>query len=138
MGGRQPTRSGARRRTHPAAQRNSSNVLSAVFQLAHCTDAAEFAPTSDLESGWVQHQLATTVNFAPGNPLLRWYLGGLNFQVEHHLFSRVCHVHYPSLAQIVRETCVRHGVVYRCQPTLLRALAANWRWLRQMGNSPAL
>src|SRR3954468_22867755 len=111
------------------------NVLSAVFQLAHCVDEAEFVHPTDVEGGWAQHQIATTVDFAPANRVLSWFPGGLNFQVEHHLFSRVCHVHYPALARIVEETCRSHGLRYRCEPTLSSALAANWRWLRTMGLS---
>src|SRR2546426_7726819 len=72
-----------------------------------------------------------------GNALLGWYLAGLNFQVEHHLFPRVCHLHYPALSRIVEETCRTHRVLYRCQPSLHGALAANWRWLRRMGSAPA-
>jgi linoleoyl-CoA desaturase len=109
------------------------NVMAFVFQLAHCVGEAEFVERSEVDSGWMRHQLATTVDFAPTNFLLTWYLGGLNFQVEHHLFSRVCHVHYPALRRIVAETCRAHRVPYRCQPTLWSALEANWRWLRKLG-----
>jgi len=112
------------------------NVLAAVFQLAHCVGEADFVASRHVESDWAEHQVATTVDFAPANALLGWYLGGLNFQVEHHLFPRVCHLHYPALARIVEETCRTHQVRYRCEPTLRSALAANWRWLRRMG-SPA-
>ena len=76
-------------------------------------------------------------DFASRNALLGWYLGGLNFQVEHHLFPRVCHLHYPALSRIVEETCSAHRVRYRCEPSLRSALAANWRWLRRMGSAPA-
>jgi linoleoyl-CoA desaturase len=109
------------------------NVLAAVFQLAHCVEEADFVrPASGLD-GWMQHQVSTTVDFAPRNAVLGWYLGGLNFQVEHHLFSRVCHVHYPALSRIVEETCRDHQLRYRCQPTLRGALASNVRWLRSLG-----
>src|SRR2546426_7397282 len=73
-----------------------------------------------------------------GNALLGWYLAGLDFQVEHHLFPRVCHLHYPALSRIVEETCSAHRVQYRCEPTLRSALAANVRWLRRMGSASAL
>src|SRR2546427_6623200 len=112
------------------------NVLATVFQLAHCVGEAEFIG-SRVETDWAEHQVATTVDFARGNALLGWYLGGLNFQVEHHLFPRVCHLHYPALSRIVEETCRTHRVLYRCQPSLHDALAANWRWLRRMGSAPA-
>lgn len=114
------------------------NVLAAVFQLAHCVGDAEVVQPGEVDGAWAEHQIATTVDFAPDNPLLSWYLGGLNFQVEHHLFSRVCHVHYRALALIVEDTCLDHGLRYRCKPTLRSALSANWRWLRQMGAAPAV
>src|SRR6266446_2037625 len=110
------------------------NVLAAVFQLAHCVDEADFLHDRRVETDWAEHQTATTVDFARDNALLGWYLGGLNFQVEHHLFPRVCHVHYPALSRIVEETCRTHRIRYRCEPTLGSALAANWRWLRRMGS----
>ena len=80
-------------------------MLAAVFQLAHCVGEAEFLGSGRVETDWAEHQVATTVDFAPKSSLLGWYLGGLNFQVEHHLFPRVCHLHYPALARIVEETC---------------------------------
>ena len=88
-----------------------------------------------MSSDWAEHQVASTVDFARANVLLGWYLGGLNFQVEHHLFPRVCHLHYPALSRIVEATCSSHQVRYRCEPTLRSALAANWRWLRRMGSA---
>jgi len=78
------------------------------------------------------------VDFARGNTLLGWYLGGLNFQVEHHLFPGVCHLHYPALSRIVEETCAAHRGQYRCEPALRSALAANVRWLRRMGSATSL
>jgi linoleoyl-CoA desaturase len=109
------------------------NVLAAVFQLAHCVEKTEFLEADGIERDWAEHQLATTMDFAPRNSFLAWYLGGLNFQVEHHLFPRICHVHYPALSRIVEETCRAHGLRYRCEPTLRGALGANWRWLRHLG-----
>ena len=112
------------------------NVLAAVFQLAHCVGEADFLDGErEVENDWAEHQVATTVDFAPANAVLGWFLGGLNFQVEHHLFPRVCHLHYPALARIVEETCRAHRLRYRCKPTLRSALAANCRWLRRMGSA---
>src|SRR5258706_97402 len=109
------------------------NVLAGVFQLAHCIGEADFVVSSRVHADWAEHQIATTVDFARSNALLCWYLCGLNFQVEHHLFPRVCHLHYPALAAIVEETCRAHGVRYRFEPTLRSALAANFAWLHRMG-----
>lgn len=112
-------------------------TLAVVFQLAHVVEDAEFpvpvgAPPR-VERDFVAHQLATTVNFAPRHRLLTAYLGGLNFQIEHHLFPRVCHVHYPALAQLVEATCREHGATYHTLPTFRRALGSHFRWLRRMG-----
>ncbi len=89
-------------------------VLSVVFQIAHVVDGIEFPePDSDsnkIKEEWAVHQLMTTANFAPKNKLVRWYVGGLNFQIEHHLFSRISHVHYPAISRIVKAICVEHGV----------------------------
>ncbi len=112
-------------------------ILSVVFQLAHCVEEAEFpepAPgTTELPRAWAAHQVQTTVDFAPRNRLLCWYLGGLNFQIEHHLFPRICHVHYPHIAAIVRATCAEFGLRYGVHDRLTSAIASHWRWLRRMG-----
>ncbi len=119
-------------------------TLSIVFQLAHIVEEAEFPtyegarPKSDRD--FFHHQLATTANFAPDNRLLTWYLGGLNFQVEHHLFPKVHHLHYPQIAKIVQDVCQAHGVAYHCFPTFRDALASHARHIHKMGQleAPAL
>ena len=116
-------------------------TLAVTFQLAHCVDEAEFSSVGEMAGtgrvDWARHQVETTVDFAPRSRLLAWYMGGLNFQVEHHLFSRVAHTHYPAMAGVVREVCERHGVRHRSHPTLLSALASHARWLREMGRPEA-
>jgi linoleoyl-CoA desaturase len=74
-----------------------------------------------------------TIDFAPRNALLNWYVGGLNFQIEHHLFPRMCHLNYPKIAPIVREVCREHGVTYTSFPTFWQALAEHVRSLRWLG-----
>jgi linoleoyl-CoA desaturase len=117
------------------------NVLASTFQLAHCVGQAEFHKADagqEMKDEWAVHQVNTTVDFARRNRLLGWYMGGLNFQVEHHLFPKVCHLHYPAISRIVEETCAAHGIRYRDEPTLRSALRSNFRWLKQMGSpSPA-
>ncbi len=112
-------------------------TLAIVFQLAHCVGEAEFHDAHREPPGgdWATHQVATTVDFARGNRLLSWYMGGLNYQIEHHLFPRVSHVHYAALAPLVEETCRDHGVRYRVQPSFLAAVRSNVRWLRQLGSA---
>jgi linoleoyl-CoA desaturase len=113
--------------------------MSIVFQLAHCVSEAEFPipdpETLRLEEPWAIHQAETTVDFARSNRPLSWWVGGLNFQIEHHLFPQVCHTHYPALAPIVEQTCREYGVPYRAHPTFFAGLRSHYRWLRTMGRA---
>jgi linoleoyl-CoA desaturase len=113
-------------------------VLAAVFQLAHCVEHAQF-PLSDGAGGmtkpWAVHQVETSVDFARHSRVTSWLLGGLNFQIEHHLFSRVCHVNYPAIAPLVEQTCREFGVAYHCNPSFLAALRSHYRWLRALGRA---
>jgi linoleoyl-CoA desaturase len=118
----------------------SGVVLSVVFQLAHCVGEAEFpSPVAvppngvRIENEWAIHQVQTTVDFARRNPVLRWFLGGLNFQIEHHLFSKICHVHYPALSKVVEEVCHDFGVRYAENKSFLSAVVSHYRWLALMG-----
>jgi linoleoyl-CoA desaturase len=113
-------------------------ISAVVFQVAHCVEEA-VSPTSlegsVFEKEWAIHQVESTIDFARGNRVLKWYLGGLNFQIEHHLFPRICHIHYATVARIVEETCAAFGVRYTAYDTLLSAVASHGRWLRRMGQS---
>jgi linoleoyl-CoA desaturase len=115
-------------------------VLSVVFQLAHCVEEAEFpVPAAHrLERAWAVHQVETTVDFARRSRLATWYLGGLNFQIEHHLFPRICHVHYPRISRIVEATCAECGIRYAAHQGIGGAVTSHWRWLRRMGQKPAI
>ena len=112
-------------------------TMSIVFQLAHCVEEAAFPlPLAGARMGheWAVHQVATSVDFARESRATSWYVGGLNFQIEHHLFPRICHVHYPALAPIVEAVCARHGVPYRTNRSLRSAIGSHLRWLRRMGD----
>jgi linoleoyl-CoA desaturase len=111
-------------------------VLGTVFQLAHCVELADFPlerSPGHIETAWAVHQVETTVDFARGSAAAAWLLGGLNFQIEHHLFSRICHVNYPAIAPIVEQTCAEFGVRYNRNPTVVAAVRSHYRWLRRMG-----
>lgn len=112
-------------------------ILSVVFQLAHCVEEATFTmpqgATQRMEAAWAVHQAEATVDFARGSQVLAWLLGGLNFQIEHHLFPKVCHIHYPAICAIVERTCRDFGVQYAKHPTLWAGIASHYRWLKQMG-----
>ncbi len=113
-------------------------ILSIVFQLAHCVEEADFPMPTDetlrMEASWAVHQVQTTVDFSRKSRLLAWYLGGLNFQIEHHLFPRICHINYPAISGIVEKTCREYGVKYSVHTTFLAGLRSHYRWLWRMGN----
>lgn len=114
----------------------ASLILSVVFQLAHQVETTvypERGPDGRTARTWAEHQLATTSDFARGNALLTWCLGGLNFQVEHHLFPTICSVHYPHLSPIVEACARRHGLPFHAAPTFLSALRSHARRLRALG-----
>ena len=91
-------------------------MLAIIFQPAHVIEGTVF-PEPDqnntLRENWTIHQLRTTTNFANGNPVITWLVGGLNYQVEHHLFPGVCHVHFPRIASIVRATALEYDLPYK-------------------------
>jgi linoleoyl-CoA desaturase len=116
-------------------------VVSVVFQLAHCVEEAEFPlpreNSGTVENAWAIHQAETTVDFARRSRLESWLLGGLNFQIEHHLFPRICHVNYPAISKLVEETCRDFGVKYREHNSFRGGLGSHFRWLRRMGMPPS-
>ncbi|MEM6298540.1 MAG: acyl-CoA desaturase, partial [Bacteroidota bacterium] len=83
-------------------------VLGLVFQLAHVVEDVTFPEpnpeTYSIEEAWADHQMRTTANFARKSRLANFLCGGLNFQIEHHLFPHICHVHYFKISEIVRDT----------------------------------
>ncbi|MEW5741426.1 MAG: acyl-CoA desaturase [Myxococcota bacterium] len=113
-----------------------SLVMALTFQGAHCVTGAAFPGEGAKKLEWAEHQARTSLDFAPGHRLWTWYLGGLNYQLEHHLFPRVSHVHYPALAPLVREVCAAHGVPYQVMPSVGATLVSHGRWLLEMGRKP--
>ena len=112
-------------------------ILSVIFQLAHSVEEASHPVQNnqnEIENDWAIHQLQTTVNFARKNRLITWYLGGLNYQVEHHLFPTICHVHYPAIAEIVKETAKEYGIAYLEAPTFGAALRSHIQQLKALGS----
>lgn len=112
-------------------------ILSLVFQLAHTVEETAF-PIPDIETGrladeWAVHQLKTTANFATKSKLISWYVGGLNFQVEHHLFPKISHVHYPAINKIVKQACKEYNVTYIEYKRMYQALISHISFLKHMG-----
>lgn len=114
-------------------------VLSIVFQLAHTVEHASFPmpneTTHKMEDEWTVHQLKTTANFATGNKIICWYVGGLNFQVEHHLFPKISHVHYPAISKIVKRTCEEFGIGYIEYRKMTHAIASHVSYLKMVGTA---
>jgi linoleoyl-CoA desaturase len=117
-------------------------TLAIVFQLAHVVEQTDFevAGIEDklIDNEWAIHQVKTTANFAAKNKAISWLVGGLNFQIEHHLFPRISHVHYPALSTIVRETCAKFQLPYNYYPTVGGAVISHFRMLKAMGRKPEL
>jgi linoleoyl-CoA desaturase len=86
-----------------------------------------------MDNAWAVHQAETTVNFARHSRVLSWFVGGLNFQVEHHLFPQICHINYPAISKVVEETCREFGVPYMENKSFGAGIASHYRWLRRMG-----
>jgi linoleoyl-CoA desaturase len=111
-------------------------ILAAIFQPAHVVPSSDYPMPDEkgtIENSWAIHQMRTTADFAPRSGLFSWFVGGLNFQVEHHLFPNICHVHYKKIAAIVRETTREFGIPYHVMPTYFSALVNHGRMLRILG-----
>ena len=111
-------------------------ILGSVFPLAHVVEGPSF-PVPDargtMSDAWIAHELATTADFFGGNRLFTWCIGSLNYQIEHHLFPRICSVHLPAIREIVRDAARRHGLPYHYNPTFFAALRSHWRMLKKLG-----
>ena len=114
-------------------------VISIVFQLAHTVEHTDFPlpseETGKIENEWAIHQVATTANFATGNKLISWLVGGLNFQIEHHLFPKISHVHYPAISKIIKRTCNEYGLTYIEFPKMRQAILSHVAYLRKLGRA---
>jgi len=112
-------------------------VMSIVFQLAHCVAEADFPlpreSTKRMHKPWAVHQIESSVDYARKSRLAAWLLGGLNFQIEHHLFPRICHVNYPAISKLVEETCREFDVRYAEHESVWTGIVSHFRWLRRMG-----
>ncbi len=124
-----------------AMQFSQGLVLGLVFQLAHVVEGTDFPlPNLDgnIEEAWAAHQMRTTANFATGNVFTAFFCGGLNQQIEHHLFPKVCHIHYPAIRNIVKTTALEFNLPYIESPTFTQALASHYRTLKRLGKEAYL
>jgi linoleoyl-CoA desaturase len=116
-------------------------ILACIFQPAHIVEGSTFELPLDvkgkkqMEDSWAIHEVENTTDFAPNNSFLTWFIGGLNFQIEHHLFMGICHVHYPKLAPIVKNVASDFGVSYHVEPTFRQALLGHIKMLKRLGRA---
>lgn len=117
-------------------------MLANIFQLAHCVDRSEFfGPEARRRGGdFERHQLRVCVNVQSPTPLvrssMRWLMGGLDYQIEHHLAPKLPHTVYPLIAPRLAAACAADGLKYRTHPSLHSAIGSHARWLRTMGRKP--
>ncbi len=112
-------------------------ILGITFQCAHVMPSSQYPlPATDgtMDHDKTVHQLLTTTDFAPNSRVISWFLGGLNYQVEHHLFPNICHIHYRKLSKIVKSTIEEFSLPYNVQPSFFTALANHYRMLKTLGN----
>lgn len=113
-------------------------VLSIVFQLAHTVEHTHFPAadpvTGKMEDEWAVHQLKTTANFATKSKLISWWVGGLNFQIEHHLFPKISHVHYPAISKIIKKACADFNIPYIEYPKMRTAVASHVSYLKHLSH----
>jgi linoleoyl-CoA desaturase len=110
-------------------------LLTLIFQTAHVMPTSEFImqEEEEIEENWWVHQLLTTTNYATSSRLFSWMIGGLNFQIEHHLFPNICHVHYPKIARIVKSTAAEFNLPYYVQKSFRSAVTQHFVLLRLLG-----
>ena len=112
-------------------------ILGVIFQLAHVVEPTRHLSSSQatsIRSSWMEHQMRATNDFARDNKILSWYLGGINYQVEHHLFPKVCHVHYREISPLIQSVAARYGIPYNSYPTLWEALRSHYQTLKRFGD----
>jgi linoleoyl-CoA desaturase len=116
-------------------------IITTIFQLAHVVEGPDHYvphPSGTMENTWAVHQLGTTANFARKSAIVTWLTGGLNHQVEHHLFPHISHLHYRKLGDIVKSTAEEFGIPYYEYPTIPKAVGSHLRVLKALGRGSAL
>ena len=116
-------------------------ILSVVFQLAHVVPKTNMPlpdKNGNMKHTWAMHQFYTTANFAPTNKFICWYTGGLNHQVEHHVFPHISHIHYGKIAKIVKKTALEFNLPYNEYKTTRKAILEHFKQLKTLGKKPAL
>jgi linoleoyl-CoA desaturase len=116
---------------------STSLVLCPIFQVAHIMESTTHAipdKKGNLKATWAENQVTSSSNFSLDNKLMTWFCGGLNYQIEHHLFPWVCSIHYPDIHPIIKKTIEKYKLPYNVQPTIMKAYASHLRELKKLGN----
>ncbi|MFN6945160.1 MAG: fatty acid desaturase [Cytophagaceae bacterium] len=111
-------------------------LIAVIFALAHIVEETQFPlPDKDgyVNTNWAIHQMYTTADFGRRSTLTRFFTGGLNFQIEHHLFPEICHVHYPAISELVREKALEFNLPYNDNTTFWSAVKSHTRLLKKLG-----
>ena len=116
-------------------------LITVIFQLAHVVEGPDHFtpdPSGTMDNIWAIHQLKTTANFSRKNKFMTWYIGGLNHQVEHHLFPHICHIHYSKISEIVKNTAKEFNLPYYEHERFLEAIGSHLRVLKSFGAAPVV
>lgn len=115
-------------------------ILTTTFQLAHLVEGVSFPvpKKGSITNAWKVHQLLTTANFATKSRIVTWFIGGLNFQIEHHLFPTICHIHYKKISKIVKETALEFGLQYNHKKSMFSAIQSHYKMLKTFGQKPTI
>ncbi len=114
----------------------AGTIMSIVFQMAHVIEGPHQAIPDEqgrVQDTLIEHQMKSTADFSKNNKLLSWYVGGLNYQVEHHLYPKICHVHYPAISKIVEQTTAEYNIPYYVYDNFSDALRAHTNTLKKLG-----
>ena len=117
-------------------------VYSLIFML--CTQvnhhSDETSAPSAQRSNWYRHQTGTSHNIVPSSWLSSLvtflFTGGLNLQIEHHLFPCVNHWHLRALQPAIEAAARRHGASYPCSVSMGEAIWKLWAHLAVLGARP--
>jgi linoleoyl-CoA desaturase len=119
----------------------AGSIMSTIFQMAHVVEGAKQPlpnQQGEIPNEWEVHQLLTTSDFAQNNLFLAWYAGGLNFQIEHHLFPHASHIHYPKIASIVATVASEYGIPYNVKPSFGKAFRSHAKRLKELGQTVSI
>ncbi len=111
--------------------------LALIFVTGHLTENTMYPEVENniVDNNWSSHVIQTTGDYAVTVPFMQWFVGGINLHVAHHLFPRVCHVHYKKISPVIKNVAQKHGIEYREIPGFFEALKSHFMLLKKLGDS---